>query len=90
MVDEWVEKLIGVLAEVERVIVPTGTLWLNLGDTYATHPRQGAPRKSLLLAPERLLLRLHSAGWIVRNKIVWAKPNPMPISVTDRLVAVTV
>lgn len=86
-VQDWVGRLADILADVERVLVPTGTLWLNLGDTYATHPAQGAPRKSLLLAPERVLLRLHDAGWIVRNKIVWAKPNPMPISVTDRLAA---
>ncbi|MBK7167377.1 MAG: hypothetical protein IPH81_19565 [Candidatus Microthrix sp.] len=24
-------------------------------------------------------------GWVVRNKLVWAKPNPMPASVRDRL-----
>ncbi len=86
-IDEWVDQLAAVAAEAARVLVPTGTLWLNLGDTYATHPRQGAARKSLLLGPERLLLRLQGAGWIVRNKVVWAKPNPMPISVTDRLAA---
>lgn len=84
-VDEWVERMAGVLAEAKRVLVPTGTLWLNLGDTYATHPSQGAPRKGLLMAPERLALRLQGSGWILRSKIVWAKPNPMPISVTDRL-----
>jgi DNA modification methylase len=84
-VDEWVERLAVVLDEAKRVLVPTGTLWLNLGDTYATHPSQGAPRKSLLMAPERLALRLQASGWVIRNKIVWAKPNPMPISVTDRL-----
>jgi DNA modification methylase len=84
-VDEWVERLAEILIEARRVLVPTGTLWLNLGDTYSTHPSQGASRKSLLLAPERLAVRLQSAGWTIRNKIVWAKPNPMPISVTDRL-----
>ena len=24
-------------------------------------------------------------GWIIRNKVIWAKTNPMPISVRDRL-----
>jgi site-specific DNA-methyltransferase (adenine-specific) len=84
-VDDWVDQVEAISEQVKRVLVPTGTFWLNLGDTYATHPRQGAARKSLLLGPERLLLRLQSDGWIVRNKLVWAKPNPMPISVTDRL-----
>jgi DNA modification methylase len=37
------------------------------------------------MAPERLTLRLQQSGWIIRNKIVWAKPNPMPTSIKDRL-----
>jgi DNA modification methylase len=84
-VDEWVTNLRTVARELHRVLVPTGSLWLNLGDTYATHPRQGAPRKSLLLGPERLALALVADGWVLRNKIVWAKSNPMPSSVRDRL-----
>ncbi|WP_421874697.1 DNA-methyltransferase [Mycolicibacterium wolinskyi] len=84
-VDQWVEQLGVISAQVARILVPTGTYWLNVGDTYATHPREGAGRKSLLMAPERLALRLQRDGWIIRNKIVWAKPNPMPTSVPDRL-----
>lgn len=81
----WVEALGAVLAEAQRVLVPTGTLWLNLGDSYSTGPADGAARKSLLAAPERLLLSLLQGGWILRNKIVWAKTNPIPSSVGDRL-----
>ena len=84
-VDEWIDRLVEISAEVHRVLVPTGTFWLNLGDTYATHQSQGAARKSLIMAPERLALRLQQSGWIIRNKIVWAKPNPMPTSIKDRL-----
>jgi site-specific DNA-methyltransferase (adenine-specific) len=84
-VDEWVDELVAVAAEAARVLVPTGSLWLNVSDTYATHSREGAERKSLLLGPERLALRLLGAGWRVRNKIVWQKANPMPTSVPDRL-----
>lgn len=83
-VDQWVEALRGVLRELRRVLVPTGTVWLNLGDRYSTG-RQGAPAKSLLLGPERLALALLADGWIVRNKIIWAKRNPMPSPVRDRL-----
>src|SRR5665213_3181908 len=60
-------------------------MWVNLGDTYSRHHNYGAAPKSLLLAPERLLLALSDDGWIVRNKIVWAKTNPMPHAVGDRL-----
>lgn len=84
-VDDWVRELQAVSAELARVLTSTGTLWLNLGDAYSTHDREGAPRKSLLLAPERLALHLVADGWILRNKIVWQKSNPMPTSVRDRL-----
>lgn len=84
-VDDWVEQLRPVLAEAARVLVPTGSLWLNLGDSYSTHSREGAPRKSLLFGPERLALALLRDGWIIRNKIIWAKTSTTPTSVRDRL-----
>lgn len=40
--------------------------------------------KSLMLIPFRLAIALQDDGWIVRSDIIWAKPNPMPESVTDR------
>jgi DNA modification methylase len=81
----WVKDLRAVFREVARVIRPTGSAWLNLGDSFSRHVRHGAPPKSLLLAPERLLLALSQDGWVVRNKVIWSKTNPMPSSVTDRL-----
>ncbi len=84
-VHDWVTNLVAVADELARVLKPEGSLWLNLGDSYSRHDRYGAPPKSFLLAPERLLLALIERGWIVRNKVVWAKPNPMPASVADRL-----
>jgi site-specific DNA-methyltransferase (adenine-specific) len=84
-VDDWVEGLRQALAEVARVLKPAGAMWLNVADSFSRHRRYGAPPKGLLLAPERLLLALARDGWLVRNKAVWAKPNPMPSSVTDRL-----
>ncbi|MGP8150986.1 MAG: DNA-methyltransferase [Acidimicrobiales bacterium] len=83
-VSEWVDRLVEVCDELARVMRRTGSLVLNLGDSYSSDPRLGAPRKSLLLGPERLLTTLSARGWIVRNKVVWAKPNPMPASVRDR------
>lgn len=81
----WVANLVSVFDQVQRIIKPTGTVWLNLADTYSRHLRQGTRRKSLLFGPERLLLALAAHGWIVRNKIIWSKTNPMPHSVRDRL-----
>jgi site-specific DNA-methyltransferase (adenine-specific) len=84
-VDDWVEELRGICDEMARVLKPTGSLWLNLGDSYSRHISYGALPKSFLLGPERLVLALAADGWIVRNKVIWAKTNPMPNSVTDRL-----
>ena len=74
-----------VFGQLARVLRPSGSVWLNLGDTYSRHHRTGAAPKSMVLAPERLLIALADDGWIVRNKVIWAKTNPMPTSVRDRL-----
>ncbi|MGH2554566.1 MAG: DNA-methyltransferase [Actinomycetota bacterium] len=84
-VDAWVESLRGIFGALARVLKQTGAVWLNLADSYSRTRRDGAPNKGLLLAPERLLLALAADGWIVRNKVVWAKTNPMPSGITDRL-----
>ena len=84
-VDGWAQGLVAVARQVARVLKPSGAFWLNLGDSFSVHPRYGAPTKGLLLAPERLVLMLARDGWLVRNKIIWAKTNPMPSSIRDRL-----
>ncbi len=84
-VDQWVDELRIVARGLARVLKPTGSLWLNLGDTYSRHQGDGATAKSLVLAPERLAMALQSDGWILRNKVIWSKTNPMPTSVADRL-----
>src|SRR3990167_4778490 len=40
--------------------------------------------KDLCGIPWRVALALQADGWILRQDIIWAKPNPMPESVTDR------
>jgi DNA modification methylase len=44
----------------------------------------GAKAKDLLMIPARRALALQADGWYLRSDIIWAKPNPMPESVTDR------
>jgi site-specific DNA-methyltransferase (adenine-specific) len=84
-VDEWAQGLVTVARQVARVLKPWGAFWFNLGDSFSRHPRYGTPAKGLLLAPERLVLMLTRDGWLVRNKVIWAKTNPMPSSIRDRL-----
>lgn len=42
------------------------------------------PAKSLCLIPERFAVKMIEQGWILRNQIIWHKPNVMPQSVRDR------
>ena len=110
----YVETMRGLFSELRRVLADDGTLWLNIGDSYAGSansggksakridsrgvvsgesyriaglPAKGAgmPAKNLLGMPWRVAFALQDDGWILRNAIVWHKPNAMPESVTDRL-----
>jgi DNA modification methylase len=44
----------------------------------------GLKHKDLCCIPWLLALALRADGWYLRQDIIWAKPNPMPESVTDR------
>jgi DNA modification methylase len=56
-----------------------------IGDGLAGRHAPGMGTKNLLGLPWRVALALQDDGWIVRNAIVWHKPNAMPESVRDRL-----
>ena len=60
------------------------------GDGQSRRNRNGClngdlPEKNLLGIPWRVAFALQDDGWILRNAIIWNKPNAMPESVTDRL-----
>ena len=40
--------------------------------------------KCLCAIPERFMIEMINRGWVLRNKIIWHKPNHMPTSVKDR------
>ena len=46
--------------------------------------RNGYKAKDLIGIPWMTALALRADGWYLRQDIIWAKPNPMPESVTDR------
>jgi len=73
----YLDHLFAVTQELRRVLKPTGVLWWNHGDCYGD--------KCLVLQNYRLILRMvDEGGWILRNAVVWHKPNAMPSSVKDR------
>jgi DNA modification methylase len=117
----YVARLVEVFRLVRDLLADDGTLWLNLGDSYAgswgaqgrqgengemagrsvvsarqieAHPKrnghtgtireEGLKPKDLIGIPWRVALALQADGWYLRSDIIWAKPNPMPESVTDR------
>ncbi len=116
--EEYVCKMVEVFRGVRRVLRKDGTLWLNLGDSFASgkgkcynpggntssfnvhlkaenvHPLDrgnkstlaevGLKPKDLVGIPWRAAFALQADGWWLRSDIIWAKPNPMPESVTDR------
>lgn len=87
--EEYVEKMVGVFREVRRVLRRDGTCWVNMGDSYwnGGTARITAPHlkpKDLVGMPWKLAFALQADGWFLRADVIWAKPNPMPESVTDR------
>lgn len=53
-------------------------------DTRKRTIPNGLKHKDLIGIPWRVALALQADGWYLRQDIIWAKPNPMPESVTDR------
>src|SRR3990167_4591597 len=58
------------------------------GEAFADGLRPDTPSglkpKDLVGIPWRVAFALQADGWYLRSDIIWAKPNPMPESVTDR------
>jgi len=50
--DAFVEELVEVFREVKRVLRDDGTLWLNLGDSYASNPASGGSQSSKMTGGE--------------------------------------
>lgn len=92
--DEYVNGMVELFREARRILRDDGTLWLNLGDSYAARSfgdcgfNDGVPSsikpKDLIGIPWRVAFALQTDGWYLRQDIIWHKPNPMPESVRDR------
>jgi len=53
--------------------------------TTNLHKKKGdLPDKCLCQIPSRFAIEMTNRGWILRNEIIWYKPNAMPSSVKDR------
>jgi DNA modification methylase len=76
----YVDKLVTVFREVKRVLKDDGTVWLNLGDSYASNTKgsggqsakqDGLKPKDLVGIPWRVAFALQADGWYLRQDIIW-------------------
>jgi len=75
---DYISNLVAVLGQVKRVLKPTGSFWLNIGDSYHN--------KRLLGIPWRVALTLmDEQGWILRNNVIWNKVKGGLDNTKDRL-----
>jgi DNA modification methylase len=63
--EEYVRNLVNIFHEVKRVLKPSGSVWLNIGDKVFN--------KNLMGMPWRVALAMQSDGWILRNDVIWNK-----------------
>lgn len=73
----YVKSMMECLDEWKRVLRPTGSVFLNVGDTYYNRSLMGIPGLLEFDAVQR--------GWLIRNRIIWTKDGGMPEPAKNRL-----
>lgn len=74
----YVANLLAICAELKRVLEPTGSFWLNIGDSYQSKRLQGIPWRVALEM-------MDTQGWILRNDVIWNKVKGGPDNSKDKL-----
>ena len=65
---EFVDALVGATSEGLRVLRPSGSLWVNLGERYVNRGLSGIPWRYALRCVDDL-------GLTLRAEVIWSKPN---------------
>lgn len=74
----YITHLLPIFGQIKRILKPTGSFWLNIGDSYLN--------KTLVGIPWRLALSLvDEQGWSLRNSIIWNKIKGGLDNTEDRL-----
>lgn len=73
----YAEAIRDCLREWRRVLRPTGSVFLNVGDTFH--------KLSLAGVPGRVEVAAADDGWIIRNRIIWSKDGGVPDPARNRL-----
>jgi len=75
----YIKHLLQITKELKRVLKKTGVMFWVHGDSYT---KQG----SMVLQNYRLIQRMvDEQKWILKNRIIWFKPNHLPEPVKKRL-----
>ena len=63
---EYIDNLLDITKQIFRILKPTGSFWLNIGDSYKN--------KQLLNIPNRVAIKMQDTqNWILRNTVIWDK-----------------
>lgn len=65
----FVHRLVRHFKDYKRILKPDGTLWVNLGDYIQGHGYE--------MGAERFAIDMIDDGWILHDKIIWVKNNPV-------------
>ena len=85
---EYLSKLIEIYAEVKRVIKPTGTIWVNLGDSYSGSLNgKGDKTTTNRNKPEsyKQMYKGQNVGKQIQDKCLLNIPSRFAIKMTDEL-----
>ncbi len=75
---DYIQNLCHIIQELYRILKPTGSFWLNIGDSYHN--------KRLLGIPWRVVFEMTDRqGWILRNSVIWHKIKGAPDNSSDKL-----
>ena len=65
---QYMQHLFAILQIVDRVLKPTGSLWLQIADY---HHRSG----TVMMVPEQIALNLIQNGWLLISPCVWSRAD---------------
>jgi len=77
-IENFIDNLLDIFAEVKRVLKNEGSFWLNIGDTYENKNLAGVPWRVATALQDR-------QNWMLRNDVIWNKVKGNPSSANDRL-----
>lgn len=77
--DLYVRHTLHILALLQPLLTPDGTLWFNIDDKYGQ--RGGAQRCGI---PEQIVVGAQQLGYRYLQDVIWAKRGPKPESIRNR------